>query len=90
MDDTNCIKIATNLFSEDRIRLIESMPSGDSIIVVWLKLLCLAKGSKWIKYTDELLAEKFRRDVKIVRLALSVFKKYGMIEIFDDEIYIHE
>ena len=89
MDEEKHIKITTNLFSDDRIRIIENMPSGDSIIVVWFKQLCLARGSKWIKYTDESLAEKFRRDVKIVRLALSTFEKFGMIEINDNVISIN-
>nr|DAT46757.1 MAG TPA: replisome organizer [Caudoviricetes sp.] len=70
--------------------LIENLPSADSIIVIWFKLLCLAGKNNnsgvfilndKIAYTDEMLATVFRRDINTVRLALKTFENYGMIEI---------
>ena len=70
--------------------LIENLPSADSIIVIWFKLLCLAGKNNnsgvfilndKIAYTDEILATVFRRDINTVRLALKTFENYGMIEI---------
>lgn len=91
------IKITTDIFDDEKILMIENMPSADSIIVVWFKLLTLAGKqnndgvflmSNRIAYTDEMLASIFRRDLNTVRLALSTFQKFGMIEIIDDVITI--
>lgn len=91
------IKIVTDIFDDEKMLLIESLPSADSIMVVWFKLLCLAGKTNnsgvfifndRIPYTDEMLASIFRRDVKIVRVALNTFESFGMIEIIDDVITI--
>lgn len=95
--DVKWIKITTDIFDDEKILLIESMPSADSIIVVWFKLLTFAGKqnndgvflmSNRIAYTDEMLASIFRRDVNIVRMALSIFEQFGMIEIVEDVITI--
>ncbi len=97
MSDVKWIKICTDIFDDDKILLIESMPEADGIIVIWFKLLCMAGKQNnsgvftmndKIAYTDEMLATIFRRSVNIVRLALNVFEKYGMIEIVDGTITI--
>lgn len=91
------IKITTDIFDDEKILMIENMPSADSIIVVWFKLLTLAGKqnndgvflmSNRIAYTDEMLASIFRRDLNTVRLALGTFQKFGMIEIIDNVITI--
>ncbi|HFI0901946.1 TPA: phage replisome organizer N-terminal domain-containing protein, partial [Streptococcus suis] len=33
------IKIVTDIFDDEKILLIESLPEADTIIVVWFKLL---------------------------------------------------
>ncbi len=97
MADVKWIKIVTDIFDDEKIFLIESLPSADSILVIWFKLLCLAGKnnndgvfimSNRIAYTDEMLAAIFRREVNTVRLALSTFEKYGMIEVINDAITI--
>lgn len=96
-NDVKWIKITTNIFNDEKMLLIESMPSADSIIVIWFKLLILAGKtnnhgvffmSDRIPYTDEMLASIFRRDVNTVRLALTTFEKFGMVEIVDNVITI--
>ena len=42
MSDIKWIKIVTDIFDDEKILLIESLPEADSIIVIWFKLLCLA------------------------------------------------
>lgn len=91
--DIKWIKIATNIFSDEKILLIEQMPDADTLLVIWFKLLCLAgkenncgvfvMGNK-IPYTDEMLATIFRRPIATVRLALKTFETFGMIEIIGD------
>lgn len=95
--DVKWIKIVTDIFDDEKILLMESMPSADSIIVIWFKLLCMAgkmnnsgvftMGDK-IAYTDEMLATIFRRDLNTVRLALKTFEEFGMIEIVNNTITI--
>ena len=87
------IKIATNIFSDEKILLIEQMPDADTILVIWFKLLCMAgkenncgvfvMGNK-IAYTDEMLSTIFRRPLPTIRLALSTFEAFGMIEIIEN------
>lgn len=97
MADVKWIKIVTDIFDDEKILLIENMPDGDSIIVIWFKLLCLAGKQNnsgvftlndKIPYTDEMLATIFRRNINTVRLALSTFEQFGMVEIVNSVITI--
>lgn len=97
MGDVKWIKIVTDIFDDEKILLIESLPSADSLIVIWFKLLCLAGKNNnngvfllndKIAYTDEMLATIFRRDVNTIRLALNTFEEFGMIEIVEGVITI--
>lgn len=97
MADVKWIKITTDIFDDEKVLMIESMPSADSIIVIWFKLLTFAGKqnndgvflmSNRIAYTDEMLASIFRRDVNTIRLALKAFEQFGMIEIVDNVITI--
>lgn len=97
MSDVKWIKIVTDIFDDEKMLLIEGLPSADSIIVIWFKLLCLAGKNNnqgvfllndRIAYTEEMLAMIFRRDINTVRLALNAFEEFGMIEIIDGVITI--
>lgn len=97
MADVKWIKIVTDVFDDDKIKLIESMPEADGIIVIWFKLLCMAGKQNnggvmmlndKIAYTDEMLATIFRRPLPTVRLALKTFEQFGMIEIVNNTITI--
>jgi len=97
MADVKWIKITTDIFDNRKIRQIEAMPDGDSIIVIWLKLLILAGDvnengyiflTQDIPYTDQLLATQFNRPLTTIQLALATFEKFGMIEIVDDVIKV--
>ena len=96
-NDVKWIKIVTDLFDDEKILLIESLPEADSIIVIWFKLLCLAGKqnnsgvflmNNRIPYTDEMLATIFRRKVNTVKLALKTFEEFGMIEIVNNVVTI--
>ena len=97
MAEVRWIKIVTNIFDDEKMLLIESLPDSDSIIVCWFKLLCLAGKQNnsgvlmlndRIAYTDEMLATVFRRPVQTVRLALTTFEQFGMVEIINGAITI--
>lgn len=97
MVDVKWIKICTDIFDDEKILLIENMPEGDTIIVLWFKLIAFAgkqnNGGVFmlndkIAYTDEMLAVIFRRPINIVRLALTTFENLGMIEIISNTYVI--
>ena len=97
MADVKWIKIATEIFDNRKIKQLENLPDGDSIIVIWFKLLCLAGNvndngyvyfTREIPYTDQMMAAQFNRPVTTVQLALSMFEKFGLIQIVDDILKI--
>ena len=97
MAEIKWIKIATNIFDDEKLLLIETMPEADAIIVIWFKLLCMAGKQNnngvfmlndRIAYTEEMLATIFRKPLNVVRLALATFETYGMIEVIDNVITI--
>ena len=97
MAEIKWIKIATNIFDDEKLLLIENLPEADAIIVIWFKLLCMAGKQNnngvfmlndRIAYTEEMLATIFRKPLNVVRLALTTFEQYGMIEVIDNVITI--
>lgn len=97
MADVKWIKITVNIFDDEKILLIESLPDADAIIVIWFKLLCLAGKQNnhgvfmlndSIPYTDEMLATIFRRKVTTVKMALETFERFGMIARIDGAVTI--
>lgn len=96
MADVKWIKITTDIFDDEKILLIESLPDAYAIITVWFKLLCLAGKQNnsgvfmmgQIAYTDKMLATIFRMKEAIVTMALQTFEQFGMVEIVDGVITI--
>jgi len=93
MAEVKWIKIVTDIFNNRKIKQIETMPDADSILVIWFKLLCLAGTinengllviTKDIPYTEEMLANEFKRPISTVRMALDAFQMFDMIEIVDN------
>lgn len=90
MADLRWIKITTDIFDDEKLLLIESMPEHESIIVIWFKLLCPAGKQNnsgvftfggQMAYTDEMFATIFRRPLSIIRIAFRTFEQFGMIEV---------
>ena len=93
MSEVKWIKITTNMFEDEKIDFIESLPEADAILIIWIKLLtlagkCNANGfiflTEKIPYTEEMLAHKFRRPLNVVKLAFEILRKLEMIEFNDD------
>ncbi|MGH2063928.1 phage replisome organizer N-terminal domain-containing protein [Aerococcus urinaeequi] len=93
MADVKWIKLSVNMFDDEKIKLIRTMPEGDKIIVIWVQLLCLAGktndgGSVYmgqnIYYTDEMLATICNQTLNTMRLAISTLEQFGMIEKYQD------
>lgn len=97
MNDITWIKITTDIFDDEKVQLIEELPEGDSILLIWFKLLTLAGKknacgliylTKDIPYTVEMLSKLFRKKINIINLSLATFKKFYMVEIKNDIIKI--
>ena len=97
MADVKWIKLSTDIFDNRKIRQIECLPDGDSIIVIWVKLMCLAGEindcgmvyfTREIPYTDQMLAQQFNRPLTTVQMALNTFQQFGMIQVIDNILHI--
>lgn len=97
MADINWIKLRVDMFDDEKIKIIQSMPEGDTILVIWIRIIalagkCNAKGLVLIEdefpYSDEMLATIFNKPLATVRLALGTFEKFRMIERTEKGIYI--
>lgn len=95
MSDVQWIKLSINMFSDEKIRLIRTMPEGEAIVLIWVQLLCLAgktndSGSIYIGqnlyYTDEMLASLFDQKINVMRIALDTLEQFGMIEVGDNGV----
>lgn len=90
MSDIKWIKINTNMFEDEKIKLIDAMPERDTIHYIWVRLLAQAGKtnsngyiflSEDTPYTDEMLSTIFSRPLTSIRLALKTLKNFGMIKI---------
>lgn len=92
MSEIKWIKITTDMFDDEKIDFISSLPEGDSLIVVWVRLLTMAGKNNAggyifltenIPFTEDMLAHKFRKSINVIKLALETFERLGMIS-FDE------
>lgn len=90
------IKLAVNMFEDEKIRLIDAMPERDIIIYMWIRLLLQAAKTNSggfiflgedIPYTDEMFSIIFCRPLNSIRFALKVLEGLKMIE-FDESNFI--
>ena len=93
MAEIRWIKLSTNMFDDEKIKLIRTMPEGDSIALIWVQILCLAGKindgglvymGQNLAYSDEMLATILDHPVSTMRIALSALDKFGMIDITND------
>lgn len=90
------IKIVVDLFEDEKILLLETFPNADSIILLWIKLLCLAgkQNNKGVimfngkPYDAKMLSVILRREETLVSQALKLFEEYGMVEIINGTVAI--
>ena len=87
------IKIDINIMDDTKIKQLRKMPAGDTLILFWVHLLCLAMKSgkpgileigDGIPFNAETLAIDFGVELNTVKMALDIFQKFRMIEQFED------
>ena len=97
MAEVKWIKINVDMFDDEKIKIIQSMPEGDTLLIVWIKLITLAGktndgGYVYIAenmpYTDEMLSIIMNKPLNTIRLALDTFMKLGMIDNDIKGIYL--
>ena len=99
-DDTKeikWIKLDVGLFDDEKIKLIQAVPDGNALIVIWLQLLCLAGRvnsdgflllTPEVPYTEDMLSATFHCPLNTIRMAMTLFERYGMIEIISDIFHV--
>ncbi|EAE7402924.1 DnaD domain protein [Listeria monocytogenes] len=89
MSGIQWIKLSVNMFDDEKIKLLEKMPEGNQMLIVWIRLLALAgktndKGRIYLNenvpYSEDMLATLFNRDVGIIRVTLHTLQSFGMIQ----------
>lgn len=96
MSEVTWFKVLTDIFSDDKIKIIQSMPEGDALLVMWFKVLSQAGKTndggyiylkKNIPYTAGMLSTLFGKQQQLVELAMRTFVEFGMIDM-DEKGYI--
>lgn len=93
MAEIKWIKLSVNMFDDEKIKLIRTMPEGDTIALIWVQILCLAgkiNDGGWVymgqnlAYSDEMLAAILNHPLNVMRIALQTLEQFGMIDITSD------
>lgn len=99
MGKVKWIMFKTEMFDDEKIKIIQAMPEGDALIVVWIRMLLLAGISNAdgylmisdnLPYTEDMLATIFNKPLSIIRLAIKTFETFGMIEADKEGIFIRD
>ncbi|MEY9973142.1 putative phage replisome organizer/uncharacterized phage protein (TIGR02220 family) [Lysinibacillus sp. RC46] len=97
MADITWIKIKTDMFDNEKIKLIERMPEGDTILIIWIKLLTYAGKANYngfimlsesIPMNIEEMAIIFNRPLEKVRYAIQILQRYKMLEVDEQEVVL--
>lgn len=95
--DIEWIKIAVDTFEDEKVLLIGAMPDGDTMVVLWIRLICMAgkvndggvvRLADGVPFTDEMLATVLHRPISTIRLALNTFESLGMIHRDNQGIWL--
>lgn len=90
------VKLSTNMFDNKKIKQIEVAPKGKQILLLWVRLICLAGTindggkiyiTKGVPYTNKALAIELNESVPVVDAAMKLFAEYKMIDFADDHSF---
>ncbi len=96
MANVTWFKVLTDIFSDDKIKILQAMPEGDALLVMWFKVLSQAGKTndggyiylkKNIPYTPAMFSTLFGKHQQLVELAMRTFTEFGMIDI-DESGYV--
>lgn len=84
-------------FDNEKIKIIQAMPKGDTLLIIWIRLVALAEKCSanglvqledGIPYTAKMLAAVFGKSLRMIHLALTTFEELHMIKNTTEGIYI--
>jgi predicted phage replisome organizer len=87
------LKLDINILNDEKIKIIRKMPEGDSLLVMWIGLLCLAMKSgrpgvveigDGIPYTKQMLHVALDVPLTTIELGLKTFQDFAMVEQWED------
>lgn len=93
MAEIKWIKLDIDVFNNRKIKQIMSMPKGDTLVVIWLKMLCLAgklanSGALMLTstkpYNIDTLSVELGYTKPQVKAALEAFKDLELIDMGED------
>jgi len=93
MEDVKYINITTKMFENEKLKLIDAMPEGDTIQYIWIRLLMQASKTNAngkiflaedVPYTQEMLSTIFNRPISSIKLAINTLVYFSMISIDED------
>lgn len=97
MNFHNFVQLDTELFNNRKIKLLRKMPEGESLVLFWVHLLCLAErtqddGRIYLTglrpYTMNELASETEYPAEFAQKALDQFEEFEMIERSEEELNI--
>ena len=97
MAEVKWIKLTVDMFDDEKIKIIQSMPDGDTLLVIWIRLLTLAGKTndngyiyiaENIPYTEEMLSVILNKPILTIRLAIETFTNLQMIDTDTKGIYL--
>ncbi len=89
MAEVKWIRIATDMFEDEKIEWIDSMKGGEVILVIWMKILTLAGKlnnggllalNDHVAYDTKMLAKSFKKSEKVVKKSIEILKKIDLLE----------
>jgi predicted phage replisome organizer len=93
--DIKWIKLAINMYDDEKMKLIDAMPERDTIHYIWIRILLLggklnANGEIFLSQgkplTAKMLAILFSRPLQDIKLALKILSRFEMIEIGSNKV----
>lgn len=85
------LKLNIDFFEREEVKLIENMPNGKEYIIFYMKLLLKSANSDGkllfkdvIPYTEDMLATVTGINVDVVRTAVKLFLKLGLMQKLSD------
>ena len=78
------LKLDVNILSDEKIRIIRSMPGGSDFFVLWIGILCVAMKSpnpgtlqisEGIRYDEDMLSTICDLPIKTVKIGLETFRR---------------
>lgn len=92
----NWVKLSTNFFDDEKVKLLLNMPDvGKSIVLVWMRLIIQARKtndggliylSQDLPYSPKMLASLWGEDESVVSNAFVTLQHFQMINIYENGI----